>query len=237
MLATACLAIGWMAWTWSNRDYQPHSEAATLFAEAQEAMAQSAPWRGTQLLERAVANDPQFLAARSLLAVGYSDVDRLDKGHESILEATAAADRRWRIGRGERLSLNAARAVVMRDLPAAAVAYRALANITQGTEHRGALLALARTSIQQGKPTTPFRLSTPSRPTVAVTMPGGFSWPGCSRARDRRRGPLPNSRLPKLRIPRRATWKDCATFCWRDPGHSRRTRRNGRARMPEECWN
>ncbi len=160
LVATAALIIVWLAWTWSIRDYQPHPEAAALFAEAQQAMAQSAAWRGTQLLEQAVAKDPQFLQARSLLAVGYSDVDRLDKAHESILEATAAADRRWRIGRGERLGLDAARAVVMRDFPVASAAYRAMAENTRGTEHLGALLALARTSIQQGKPNDAIQILT-----------------------------------------------------------------------------
>ena len=158
LLATAALTMIWLAWTWSNRDYQPHPEAASLFAEAQEAMAQSAPWRGTQLLERAIASDPEFLQARSLMAVAYSEVDRLDKAHEAILEATAAADRRWRIGRGERLSLSAARAVVMRDFLSAATTYGELAKMSEGAERRGALLAQARTFVQRGKPEEAIRV-------------------------------------------------------------------------------
>jgi len=152
LLAAAFLVTGWLAWHWSNRDYQPPAEAAALFAEAQQAMAQSSPWRGVLLLERAVARDPQFLQARSLLAVSYSESDQLDKARDRMLETTAAADRRWRLGRGERLSLAAARAVVIRDFPSAAAAYRSMAETSQGAERSSALLSLARTSAQHGKP-------------------------------------------------------------------------------------
>ena len=148
LTAATLLATGWLAWTWSNRDYRPQAEAAALFAEAQEAMAQSSPWRGVQLLERSVARDPQFVQARSLLAVGYSESDRLDKARETMLEATAAAAHRWRMGRGERLGLDAARAVVMRDFPAAAAAYRSMADVSPGAERSGALLSLARTIVK-----------------------------------------------------------------------------------------
>ncbi len=151
------LLSGWLAWTSSNRDLVPLPEAAALFVEAQDAMAQSSPWRGVQLLERAVKLDPQFIQARSLLTVGYAESDHLDEARESILAATAAADRRWRLGRGERLSLDAARAVVMRDFPSAIAAYRAMAENSQGAEHSSALLSLARTSVQHGRPEESIR--------------------------------------------------------------------------------
>ncbi len=152
LLAAASLLTGWLAWSMSNRDYQPEAEAVALFAEAQQAMAQSSPWRGVQLLERAVARDPQFLQARSLLAVSYAVSDQLDKARDMMLETTAAADRRWQMGRLERLSLAAARAEVIRDFPSAIGAYRSLVESSRGAERNNALLSLARTSAQHGKP-------------------------------------------------------------------------------------
>jgi tetratricopeptide (TPR) repeat protein len=149
--AAAAVLIGWAGWHWAGRDYRPGPEAARLYGEARDAMTQSASLRGAQLLERAVAADPEFVQAFALMAVAYAETDQIDKAREAVLHATAAADRRWGLGRGERAALNAARATVIRDFTGAAEPYRRLAAVTSGQERVQALLALGRTLVQAGR--------------------------------------------------------------------------------------
>jgi serine/threonine protein kinase/Tfp pilus assembly protein PilF len=115
-IAAALLAVvglaGWQLWT---SDYAPEAEAASLFRQARQAVRDSAPKRAVGLLEQAVARDPGFLHAHSLLAFEYADLDQLDKAREQMLKATEASDRRWRGGPLERRAMEASRAAVIGD--------------------------------------------------------------------------------------------------------------------------
>ena len=149
--AIALLLLGASAWRWAASDYQPTPEAGRLFIEARDAITQSASLRGAQLLERAVTADPAFVQAYSLLAVAYADTDQIDKAREAVLHATAAADKRWALGRAERAALNAARATAVRDFKGAAEPYRRLVAETSGPDRIQALLALGRMLLLAGK--------------------------------------------------------------------------------------
>jgi tetratricopeptide (TPR) repeat protein len=124
MLA-ACL--GWWLWTY---EYRPGAEAEDLYRAARRAVFESAPRRAVGLLEQAVQRDPSFLVAHSLLAYEYAVLDQVDKAREEMLKATAASDRRWRVGPLERRALDASRAAVVGDYRDAARLYRELAAST-----------------------------------------------------------------------------------------------------------
>lgn len=143
--------LAWFAFTQFRQGHQPTPEAAALYIEGRDAMTQSAPFRGALLLQQAVAKDPQFLQAYALLAAAYAETDQIAQAREAVLHATAAADRRWLLAPAERASLDAARATVVRDFPAAAEPYRRLAAATSGPERVQALLALGRTLSQAGQ--------------------------------------------------------------------------------------
>ena len=143
--------VGWAAWSVWTREYRPNAEASRLFAEGQAAMTEAAPWRGTRLLEKAVALDPEFVEARAMLATGYAEVDQPDQARDAMLQATAVADRRWVMGRGEKAALDAARAALIQDYDGAVKQYQRLATLTMGRERSYARLAAARMQLQAGK--------------------------------------------------------------------------------------
>jgi tetratricopeptide (TPR) repeat protein/predicted Ser/Thr protein kinase len=149
--SVALLLLGAASWQWAAQDYQPRPEAGLLYVQARDAITQSASLRGVQLLERAVTADPAFVQAFALMAVAYADTDQIDKARDAVLHATAAADRRWRLGRGERAALNAARATAIRDFKGATEPYRRLAAETSGQDRIQALLALGRMQVFAGK--------------------------------------------------------------------------------------
>ena len=142
--ALAVVALAAAGWIWRNTDRQPLPKAAGLYEQAQNALAGSAPMHGAKLLEQAVALDPQFLQARALQAVAMSDLDQQDQARDVMLEATATADHRWLVGRGDSLSLDAARAVVTRDYKTAAERYAQLAQMSKGRTRNQALILQAR---------------------------------------------------------------------------------------------
>lgn len=149
--AAAAILAGSLAWSFAARDYQPTPAARDGYQQAQEALTEAAPLRAARVLEPVAAADPHFVNAWSLLAVAYAETDQLDKARDAVLNATTAADRRWRLGRVERQSLHAARAVVMRDFAAAAGHYKTLADSTAGPDRLHAQLSLGRTLDQSGK--------------------------------------------------------------------------------------
>ena len=149
--AAAVLLSGWLAWSLAARDYQPAPAARDGYQQAQEALTEAAPLRAARLLEPVAAADPNFINAWSLLAVAYAETDQIDKARDAVLNATTAADRRWRLGRVERQSLHAARAVVMRDFASAAHHYRNLVDSTAGPDRLHAQLSLGRTLDQSSK--------------------------------------------------------------------------------------
>ena len=151
-LAAAALALAlWTGWARAQEDYRPDPQAAELYAEAIDAMTQSASVRGAELLERAVQMDPAFVKAFALLATARAETDQIAGAREAVLQATAAADRRWLLGRGERAALDAVRATVIRDFLSAAELYSRLAAVTSGPDRVQALLALGLTLDQAGK--------------------------------------------------------------------------------------
>lgn len=149
--AAALLLSGGLAWSLAARDYQPAPASRDGYQHAQEALTEASPLRAARLLEPVAAADPNFINAWALLAVAYAETDQLDKARDAVLHATTAADRRWRLGRVERQSLHAARAVVMRDFASAASHYDTLAASTAGPDRLHAQLSLGRTLDQSGK--------------------------------------------------------------------------------------
>jgi tetratricopeptide (TPR) repeat protein len=144
--AAAMLAIvlAWFGWTWAQQDRVPPPQVAQLYADAQSALNAQASMRAVKLLERVADLDPRFVKARSMLAAAYVDLDQPDKARDAMLKATAAADDRWLLGRGERQALAAARAVVMRDYKLAAERYGRVALSSRGAERSQALVVKAR---------------------------------------------------------------------------------------------
>lgn len=154
-LPIACASVvvaGWIGWSLSSRDRAPQDQAARLYEQARDGLLESAPHRSVQLLEKSVAADPGFLQASALLAVAYSESDQIEKARETVLRATAVADRRWILGRGERAALDAARATVMRDLEGALPPFERLVASSHGPERVQAMVSLGRTQAQAGKP-------------------------------------------------------------------------------------
>ena len=149
--ALAVAALAFAGWTWRNTDRRPLAGAALLYEQAQNALAESSPMRGSQLLVKAIELDPKFVQARALQAVAFSDLDQQDAARDCILEATTAADRRWFLGRGETLMLDAARAQVTRDFKTAADRYSQLAQLTQGRPRQHAQILHARMLGQLGE--------------------------------------------------------------------------------------
>ena len=148
ILVLSAALLGSVAWQWGQRDHVPVPAAARLYKEAFEAMTTSSPGRAVKLLERAIDLDAAFVNARSLLAVAHSETDQIDKAQDALLQAIAAKDRRWILGRAERLSLAAANAAVVRNFNGAAQLYEQLATV-EG--QRGfALLSRARMLDQAG---------------------------------------------------------------------------------------
>jgi len=149
-LALLLAMCGWLGWRWAHADYMPAPDAVRLYDDAVAAVVQSSPARAVQLLERAVRRDPRFVKALALLAVAHAETDQLDKAGQAILQATIVADGRPMLGRGERLALDAARAAVVRDFPAAAEHYRLWSSLEAGRERGKALLLLGRMQNQGG---------------------------------------------------------------------------------------
>ena len=143
--------FAWLGWTWTQKDHAPPPDATRLYMQAQSAMNAAAPFRATMLLERAVEIDSSFVKARSALAAVYADLDQQDKARDAVLQATAAADVRWVLGRGERYALAAARAVVMSDYKVAAERYGRMAASLRGAERSQTLVARGRMLEQAGQ--------------------------------------------------------------------------------------
>lgn len=148
----ALVLLGASGYVLAARDYQPRPEALRLYDEGLQSVTRSAPLRAAQRLEEAVKADPRFVKGFALLAAAYAGGDQLHKAREAALRATAVADRRWWLGRGERAALEAARATVIRDYAAAAEPYRRLAAAARGLERIQTLLTLADTLDQAGRP-------------------------------------------------------------------------------------
>jgi len=161
--AVLAASLAWFGWTWTQTDRAPAPEAARLYAQGQSAVNAASPFRATKLLERAVEIDSSFVKARSALAAAYTDLDQPDKARDAVLQATAAADNRWILGRGERQSLYAARAVVMRDYKLAAERYGRMAAFSHGAERSQALTAQARMLEQAGQSTARATIETALR--------------------------------------------------------------------------
>lgn len=142
--AAAALLVCWLGWRLWTADPLPKGGGARWYSEGQEALMQASPWRGAQILEKAVEADGHFVPARALLAVAYAEVDQPDKAREALLRATAERDSRWRRGRVSGLALDGARSAVIGDYAGAAAHYQRLAAATANRERSFALLATAR---------------------------------------------------------------------------------------------
>jgi Tfp pilus assembly protein PilF len=207
------VVAGWLGWRLLKADYHPNHEAGRLFELAQGAMAEAAPLRSTRLLEQAVASDPKFIVARALLAASYAEVDHPEKARDAVLEATAAADRRWSLGRAERLALNAARASVVRDHKGAAEQYRLLAASVAGRARTYARVMAARAMDQAGDREGALRmvesavLEDPGNPAARVRL--GLL---LSRARQQKRA-SEQFRLAETALERGGTSRVCRTCC------------------------
>ena len=146
-LLACLLAVAGMQW--KRRDHIPLPQAAQLYEKAFEAMTTSSPMRAVKLLEQAIELDENFVNARSLLAVAHAETDQIDKAKDALLQAIAAKDKRWVLGRGESLALDAASAAVRLDFTAAAERYRQLSTLPGNRVF--ALLSRARMLEQAGK--------------------------------------------------------------------------------------
>ncbi len=121
-------------------DYHPKAKVEKLYEQAQLAINESAPLRATALLERAVAEDGNFIAARALLGIAYAKTDQMEKARAALLDAANVNGGRWLHGRHEQALLGAAVAAVAKDFPKAASIYAELAGRTSGNERIFALL-------------------------------------------------------------------------------------------------
>ena len=121
-------------------DYHPKAKVEQLYEQAQLAINESAPLRATALLERAVAEDGNFIAARALLGIAYAKTDQMEKARAALLDAANVNGGRWLHGRHEQAVLGAAVAAVAKDFPKAASIYAELAGRTSGNERIFALL-------------------------------------------------------------------------------------------------
>lgn len=137
LAAAAGLALVLMAWHWWRADFVPRTEALVLYRQAQLALAEATPERAVGLLERAIATEPDFLAAGALLAVAHAEAGQLDPARQALLGAAARRDLRWRVGRREAWQLEAARAAVLRDFRGAADRYQRLAQAEAPGLERG----------------------------------------------------------------------------------------------------
>lgn len=151
VLALLCLAAVLLAWRGWNAEQVPRPESARLYELGRAALTEASPQRAVALLEQAVAADGGHLKARVWLALAETQIDQLDKARETVIEATAAAARRWRIGRVEARYLDAARAVTVGDLDRASAALESVAASVQGLERSWALLALSGVLEQAGR--------------------------------------------------------------------------------------
>ena len=152
LIPTVAVATGLfatLAWQWAQMDHRAPPAAALLYEQASAAMTTAAPARALKLLDQAIVLDPQFVSALSLLAVAHAETDQIDRAKDTLLAAIAAKDRRWRLGHGEKLGLDAASAAIQRDFARAAARYADLAQVPD--QRQFALLSQASMLDQAGK--------------------------------------------------------------------------------------
>ena len=145
------LVLALFVWYEIERDYTPGAEVAALFHQAERAMADASPAKTIQLMKRAVELEPKYLMTRSLLAIAYTEIEQFDEARDAVLQAAEAAGRRRFAGRGERLTLDAARALARRDFKTAALRTGQLVRLAPRTQRGYALLFQGRILEQMGR--------------------------------------------------------------------------------------
>jgi predicted Ser/Thr protein kinase len=152
LLTLFLLPAAALLWSLRETGHRPAPDAARLFDQALNALAEAAPERAAALLDQAVTRDRHFTKAYALLSVVNAESDRLNRARDAILQATLAADQRWYLGRLERLALNAARAVLIPDYSAAAHFFERWATATLGQERTFLQLCRGRMLERSGQP-------------------------------------------------------------------------------------
>ena len=123
---TALLAVllAMAAWRYTQSVYAPGGEALRLYRLGMHAQQLGLSWKATQLLEKALEDDPRFVAARVRLAEAWMDLEQPVRAREQLQRAAAVRPRWQRLASHDLLIEQAAGARLRGDLTGSARLYQ-----------------------------------------------------------------------------------------------------------------
>jgi tetratricopeptide (TPR) repeat protein len=140
LLLVAVLAVWW--WL-PARPYRPAPEALRWYQEGVTALRDGTYYKASKALERAASSDSRFSMAHARLAEAWLELDYADQARDEMLRA-APPGASSRLGRTERLYLEALQLTMTGDFAGAVERYRDIARRTPEADKANAYVDLGR---------------------------------------------------------------------------------------------
>jgi len=143
VLAAAIVALaGAGLWRWGLPSAKPNAEAARWYQRGVEALRDGSYYGARLALDQATRADPKFVDGWIRLAEAENELDESDAAQRALLTVNKLVGTEWLMPRQQRTRMNAARAMILRDVDVGAQQYRALASASP--RDAGAWLDLGR---------------------------------------------------------------------------------------------
>ncbi|MBI5282822.1 MAG: protein kinase [Candidatus Solibacter usitatus] len=124
LAAIAAASAGW--WLWSSRPYLPKPEAARWFEEGSSALRDGTFLKASKALGEAVRLDPDFVLARAHLAEAWIELDEAGRAKDEMLRLQRSPHLVKRLGKADRLHLEAIEYLVTGDHRESIARYRSM---------------------------------------------------------------------------------------------------------------
>jgi len=132
VLVAALLAVA--VWRYTQSFYTPGREALRLYRLGIHAQQLELPWKASQLFEKSLETDPQFVAARAHLAEAWMDLDQPARAKAELQRAAEMRPRWRRLASHQTLLEQAANAQLRGDLTGSARLYERATAASPGAE-------------------------------------------------------------------------------------------------------
>ncbi len=127
LLGLLVLATGTWVWWRGGSAPEPTAEARRWYQRGTESIRDGAYYSGRLALEEAIRLFPAYPQAYARLAEAQNELDEERDAQNALLRVRGSADR-TRLGPDDRLTIDAIKAIVLRDLDVGIAAYRRLAD-------------------------------------------------------------------------------------------------------------